>query len=156
MFSNRTAISQDFPEIAKFPQDARELFFMYPRGTYPITADQLEDIASTRIKPTVVLHNDKAVGYCNFYEVSEESCWLGNLIISPSYRGKGVGKYLIEVMQDYARSELGLKNFRLVCHNINTNALLFYIKLGFKPFDFNIQNDNEGKQVVGIKMEIKL
>jgi ribosomal protein S18 acetylase RimI-like enzyme len=149
-------VSQDFFEISSFPQDARELFFMYPKGTYPISADQLEKVASTRIKPTVILYEDKVVGYCNFVEITEDSSWLGNLIINPSYRGMGVGKYLIETMKEYARSELRVKYLRLICHNINTEALLFYTRLGFKPFDFNIQIDNEGKQIVGIKLEVKL
>lgn len=149
-------MSQDFQEISNFPRDAGELFFMYPNGSYPITAEQLEEVARNRIKPTVILHEDKVIGYCNFYEVSEESSWLGNLIIKPSYRGTGAGKYLIEIMKEYAKSELRVKYFRLVCHNTNTSALLFYTKLGFKPIDFHIQNDHEGKQIVGIKMEIKL
>ena len=156
MFSHRAAASQDFNEIAKFPQDARELFFMYPKGVYPLTADQLEKAASTRIRPTVVLHGDHVAGYCNIIEVIEDSSWLGNFIVNPSYRGMGAGKYLIEAMKEVAKSELRVKRFRLLCHSTNTDALLFYTKLGFKPFDSNIKTDHEGKPIVGIKLEVTL
>ncbi|WP_108533531.1 GNAT family N-acetyltransferase [Paenibacillus elgii] len=39
----------------------------------------------------------------------------GNFIVNPYYRGLGVGKYLIEDMKKYARSELQAKNFLFVC-----------------------------------------
>ncbi|UVI29419.1 GNAT family N-acetyltransferase [Paenibacillus spongiae] len=129
---------------------------MYPKGIYPLTAEQLEQAARTRIKPTVILYGDQVVGYCNFIEITGDSSWLGNVIIHPSYRGMGVGKYLIETMKETARSELRVTNFRLLCHSTNTDALLFYTKLGFKPFDSNIQQDHEGKPIVGIKMEVAL
>lgn len=156
MFSYRSAELRDFSEIAKFPQNEEELFFMYPKGTYPITPQQLEIVARTRIMPTVVLHENEVVGYCNIYKVTEESSWLGNVIIKPSYRGSGVGKFLIETMKERAKAELKVKYLRLVCHNINTNALLFYTKLGFRPFAMDILIDNKGNEIVGINMEIKV
>ncbi len=156
MFSHRPVTSDDFNVISEFPQDAKELFFMYPKGKYPITANQLEEVASNRINPTVITHDRLVVGYCNLYDVSAEECWLGNVIIAPSYRGRGVGKYLIETMKVYAKTELKVSFFRLICHNINTKALLFYTKLGFKPFGLKIINDHEGNDIVGIKMEIEI
>ncbi|WJH36614.1 GNAT family N-acetyltransferase [Paenibacillus sp. CC-CFT747] len=156
MYTHRPATTEDYQEIARFPQDARELFFMYPKGTFPLTAEQLEEAASTRFKPTVVEHNGQVVGYCNFITVTEDSCSLGNFIIHPDYRGKGAGRSLIEAMQECARSELKLKVFRLICHNTNTGALLFYAKLGFTPYGFNFQTDQEGTPIVGIKLEVLL
>jgi hypothetical protein len=55
-----------------------------------------------------------------------------------------------------AKKELELKKMKLMCHNINTKALLFYNKLGFKPFDMKTMNDKNGNQIAGIKMGIDL
>ncbi|WP_166242669.1 GNAT family N-acetyltransferase [Paenibacillus turpanensis] len=153
MYTHRPVNCSDFEEIALFPQDARELFFMYPKGIYPLTPGQLEEAAKSRVNATVILSDKYIVGYSNLYDVTEEECWLGNVIIHPNYRSKGAGRYLVETMIHIARMELKIKHFRLVCHNINTKALLFYTKLGFKPFDLKIMQDQYGNELVGIKLE---
>lgn len=50
----RAAQTSDYKTIAAFPQNADELFFMFPHATFPLTADQLEASAKERLKPTVV------------------------------------------------------------------------------------------------------
>jgi len=156
MFNHRPVVTDDFETISRFPQNQTELFFMYPKGTFPLTARQLEESALNRKKPTVITYQEELIGYCNLYDVTKEDCWLGNVIISPSCRGMGVGSYLIRTMKEIAKQELQVNHFRLVCHNINTDALLFYAKLGFLPFGLKIMNDPKGKEIVGIKMEMKL
>ncbi|GAB6931138.1 hypothetical protein JCM10914A_51210 [Paenibacillus sp. JCM 10914] len=156
MYDHRLAVTSDFDIIATFPQDARELFFMYPKGKYPIDPQALEEVATVGLNPTVVTHNNQVVGYANLYDVGQYECWLGNVIVSPAYRGKGAGRYLIETMQVFAKEELRVQRFRLVCHNINTAALLFYTKFGFTPIGSVIMQDTEGREIVGIKMEMDL
>lgn len=156
MFGHRPARHEDFAIIAQFPQDAWELFFMHPRGVFPLTAEQLEEVARNRVHPTVITFSDEVIGYCSMYNVTEEECWLGNVIVAPHFRGKGAGKYLIQTMMQLAKTELKVKRFRLVCHNINTHALLYYMRLGFKPFDFKTMKDPDGNDVVGIMMEVEL
>ena len=155
MFNHRPVVTDDFETISRFPQNQTELFFMYPKGTFPLTAKQLEEAALNRIKPIVITYQEEVIGYCNLYDVTREDCWLGNVIISPSCRGIGAGSFLIRTMIDIAKKELQVKHFRLVCHNINTDALLFYTKLGFLPNELKIMNDPNGKEIVGIKMENK-
>jgi len=156
MFSHRPARKEDFGVIAAFPQDEYELFYMYPRGIFPLTAEQLEEAARDRKHPTVITCGGEVIGFCSMYNVTDEECWVGNVIIAPHYRGKGAGKYLIQTMKHLAKSELKVKLLRLVCHNINTRALLFYVKLGFKPFDFKTMKDPNGNEVVGIMMGVEL
>jgi ribosomal protein S18 acetylase RimI-like enzyme len=156
MFNHRPVIPEDFEIISRFPQNQTELFFMYPKGIFPLTARQLEEAASNRIKPTVITYQGQVIGYGNLYDVTREDCWLGNIIISPSCRGIGAGSYLIRTMIEIAKQELHVKYLRLVCHNINTDALLLYTKLGFLPMGLKMMNDPIGKQIVGIKMEIHL
>jgi RimJ/RimL family protein N-acetyltransferase len=156
-YNNRPVNKQDFYTISRFPQDEQELFFIYPRWVYPVTPEAMEELAAQRLKATVITYNKEVVGYCNLYDLSEGNhCWLGNVIISPAFRGKGAGKYLIETMMDKARREIGVRQLKLMCHNINTKALVFYNRTGFKPFDFNEMNDKQGNRIVLIKMEINL
>ncbi|QTH45427.1 hypothetical protein J4772_14025 [Cohnella sp. LGH] len=62
MFQYRDATDADFPVIASFPQNEDEAFYMYPKSTYPLTAEQLR---------------------------LAEDCWIGNVIVPPSSRGSG-------------------------------------------------------------------
>jgi len=156
VLGHRPVRDDDYVIISKFPQDKRELFYMFPKGTFPLSANQLKDVAQARTNPTVITKNEEVVGYCNLYDVSSHDCWLGNVIIKPQHRGNGIGKYLVETMIEYAKAELEINYFRLVCHNVNTRALLFYSALGFKPFDSKVLLDPDGNQIVGIKMEIKI
>lgn len=157
MYAYREAARDDFDVIAAFPQDRKEAFFMYPRGTYPLRADELYEASSTRVIPTVIHMNGEIVGYGNVYGWNEgENCSIGNVIINPNFRGQGAGKYLIEVLKKRAREELKVKEVNLVCHHINTTALLFYTKLGFKPYDIKAMRDHDQNEVAGIFMKIKL
>ena len=155
-YEHRAVQSRDFEIIATFPQNRNELFFMYPKGIYPLTAQQLEEAAMTRTHPIVVTRGQQVAGYCNLYDVTQEDCWLGNVIVAPAFRGGGAGGYMIRTMMDYAREELQVAKFRLVCHNTNTAALLFYTKLGFTPFGIKTLNGPDGQEIAGIKMEQSL
>ena len=43
----------------------------------------------------------------------------------PEAPGQGAGKFLVETMIRRAGDELGVREVRLVCHNVNTGAFLF-------------------------------
>lgn len=153
-YTFRPATKEDFAIICTFPQNALELFYMYPSGVFPLTAEQLERAASTRWKPTVVVDDSgQLAGYANFYGLDpEKHCWLGNFIVHTEYRGKGAASALIGEMVRIAGVELGVPKLLLGCHNTNLTGLLFYKKLGFKPFDMNVMKNHLGETVVGIQM----
>jgi len=154
VFDARDARREDFDRIAGFPQDRREAFFMHPKGTHPFSAEQLHEVALTRAIPTVVTDGDEIVGYANVYEWTEHGrCWIGNVIVNPAYRGRGAGKFLIGEMIRRARDQLKAEEVCLVCHNVNTNALPLYHKLGFKPFDMKHVKDWDGRDMAGIMMK---
>lgn len=157
MLQYRDAEHADFKMIAVFPQNQEDLFYMFPKGNYPITPVQFEEVASNRLSPTVITYNHEVAGYCNFYDVTEgQDCWLGNVIVHPEHRRSGIGTFLIDVMKTKAHKEYGAQKLKLVCHNTNTKALLFYYKHGFRPFDLKVVEDYKGDQIIGIKMFIKL
>lgn len=153
MLRYRDAVHEDYRVIASFPQDPRELYYMFPKGKFPIPPDQLEQVGLSRYSPTVITHQDEVVGYCNLYDVTTgKDCWLGNVIVHPKHRGAGVGTFLFHSISQRARTEYGCREIKLVCHNTNTEALLFYHKLGLKPFDLKIMEDYRGYKVAGIMM----
>lgn len=157
MFKFRHADQEDFSIIATMPQNQEELFFMYPKGKFPISAENLKEVASRRFSPTVITHMDEVVGYCNFYEVNKgRDCWLGNVIIHPDFRSKSAGAFLLKTMKDIACTKYNARELKVVCHNTNTRALLFYHKHGFKPFDMKQVEDYKGNKLVGILMSTTL
>jgi N-acetylglutamate synthase-like GNAT family acetyltransferase len=153
MYTYRAVVSDDFEIISSFPQNEEELFYMFPKAAYPLTPSQVEEGVKNRLKPTVILHQQEVVAYANLYEHEEDFCWLGNVIVSPHYRGKDVSKYLIDVMVGIAKEEIKVKKLKLVCHNTNTRGVLFYTKQGFKPFDITRIEKPSGEMIAGVRME---
>lgn len=157
MFQSREAHHEDFAIIAAMPQNQEELFYMYPKGVYPVLAEQLEEAASMRFSPTIVTFEGAVAGYCNLYDVTrEQECWLGNVVVHPSYRRHGVGTFLLNTMKQIAIHQYQAKRLHLICHNTNTKALLFYYKQGFKPFDIKVMEDYEKNRIAGIMMSVEL
>ncbi|WP_044479370.1 GNAT family N-acetyltransferase [Paenibacillus antibioticophila] len=136
MYLHRKLETRDIEAICTFPQSEEELLFMSPRFVYPLTSDQIIGLAKDRFEPTVIIDKQtkKVVAYANIYK-DEDGFWLGNVVVSPGYRGQGASQYLIQVMMDKAKNLLKLEQLKLVCHNTNSRGLAFYSKLGFKPYD---------------------
>lgn len=154
MYSCRPVTAPDFEVISTFPRSEQELFFISPKLRFPLAAGQLEEIAKERRCPTILVSDGLVSGYANFYNVEEDKCWLGNFIISPDYRGKGGAEFLIRHMMGQAREELKMQELHLICHNINTRALLFYARLGFKPYEIGTRAEHQGSTIAGIHMKI--
>ena len=152
--SYRVLQNDDLDTICKFPRNAEELFFMFPKAEYPLTVTQLEETLKNRFDPTVILYNEEIVGYANFYEVEENYyCSIGNVIIKPDYRNKGIGQYLINTMENIALQKYKVSEYRLSCFNTNTNGILLYSKLGYKPFDIEKWENKDGHPLALIRMK---
>jgi ribosomal protein S18 acetylase RimI-like enzyme len=157
MYTYRDAKQQDFERIASFPDNRRDLFYMFPKGVFPVQAETLHEVAQSRTLPTVLEDDGIVIGYSNFYDLEEGTfAWLGNVIIAPDYRGKGAGKALIQFMLNRAAIDLQLRELRLICHNPNTKALFLYHSLGFVPYDIRSVSDLDDQAVAGILMRREL
>ncbi|MBP2314035.1 GNAT family N-acetyltransferase [Azospirillum soli] len=134
MLMHRPLTDADIPRICAFPRDAKELYFLFPRASWPLTPEQVRASLAERRDPTVVLSDGTVVGYANFATFEEgRSASLGNVSVDPSMRRAGVAKYLLHAMIDRAFGHHGLPELVLRCFNTNTPALLLYGKLGFVP-----------------------
>jgi ribosomal protein S18 acetylase RimI-like enzyme len=155
MLTNRPVQEVDISTICQFPRSELELFFMFPKATYPLTVNQLKDAIAQRTDSTVVLMDGRVVGFANFYVCEPgEKCAIGNVIVAPDARGQGVGQYLIETMVQIALTQYQAKEVRISCFNQNVSGLLLYQKLGFRPFEIESRIDKQGNRVASIHMKL--
>ncbi len=155
MLTYRAVQQADIPFICQFPQSERELFFLYPKASYPLTNEQLKNAISQRTDSTVVLLDDRVVGFANFYICEPgERCAIGNVGVAPETRGQGIGGYLIEIMVQIAFTKHKAKEVHISCFNQNVAGLLLYQKLGFRPFAIEERVDREGNRVALIHMKL--
>lgn len=151
LYTYRGAILDDLPLICPFPQNAVELYFMFPKARFPLTTEQLRVNFESRSDCTVFLSGEKIVAFANIYDVEpSKQCFLGNVIIHPSYRGKGLSNYLLATMAEIAVQKHQAKELHLTCFNTNTPGLLLYLKTGFTPYAMEKREDFEGKSLLAI------
>jgi len=154
--SYRTVESFDFETVCALPQNLEELFFMFPKAEYPLTVNQLEAAVKSRFDSTVILYDEEIVGFANFYEVNRNDyCSIGNVIVKSNFRKKGIGGFLIETMENIGIERYNVSEFRLSCFNTNTNGILLYSKLGYKPYEIEKRISRENEILALIKMNKK-
>ncbi len=152
--SQRPAEERDLLTVATFVRSATELFYCYPKASWPLTPAQIADAISNRRDSTVVLLNNEVVGFANFYQWQTGLyCALGNVMVSPNTRGQGVARYLIQVMEERARTHQQAKRMRLSCFNGNTAGLLLYSQMGYDPYAIVEREAPDGQRVALIQMD---
>jgi len=65
--THRPVRPEDIPVICGFPQSPDELFYMFPKATYPLTPAQLSDAVAQRSGSTVVEGNGAILAFANFF-----------------------------------------------------------------------------------------
>lgn len=92
-----------------------------------------ELLSKNDTKFLVVEEQDKILGYLNFFIYPEfkDKIFIGELYVDSAQRKQGIGQLLIEVLLDWARKNKK-KTLRLNISKLNTQALDFFNKNGFK------------------------
>lgn len=153
--SHRPVTEKDIQNICGFPQSEDELFFLFPKADFPLAPSQLQDAIALRADSTVVELDGEAVAFANFYRWEVGGCCsIGNVIVSPAARGRGVGRYLIEQMIRLALSKYQAAEVTVSCFNQNVAGLLLYSKLGFQPYAVEERKDKKGNRVALIHMRL--
>jgi|SRR3989338_5946178 len=153
--THRPIEEKDIQVICGFPQSEDELFFLFPKAAFPLTTSQLQNAIAQRSDSTVVELGGKVVAFANFYRWETGGCCsIGNVIVSPAARGRGVGHYLIEQMIGLAFSKHQAAEVTVSCFNQNVAGLLLYPKLGFQPYAVEERRDKKGNQVALIHMRL--
>lgn len=154
LLTHRSVENKDLPLICAFPRDEDELYFMYPKAAFPLTPDQLRDAISQRSDSTVAELDGEPAAFANFYRWGKDGCAIGNVIVSPAVRGKGVARYLIAQMVGIAFSKYAAKEVTVSCFNRNVAGLLLYPKLGFVPYAIEERKAKDGTPAALIHMRL--
>ena len=155
--SHRTVEVSNLKKLCQLPKDEEELFFMFPKAEYPLTESQLESAINSRLDSTVILFNDIIVGFANFYEVKKSQyASIGNVVVDANYRNLGIGKYLIQTMEQIAIEKYGVLELHLSCFNTNTKGILLYSKLGYLPYETEKWLSFQNESLALIKMKKRI
>ncbi|WP_252274265.1 GNAT family N-acetyltransferase [Pseudomonas subflava] len=131
---HRPALADDLDEVLRFASSADELFYAFPRADWPLTREQLAAAHAERRGNTLALLEGRSAGFANFYQSEPgDYCALGNLMIAPWARGRGVASYLVEAMERQALDDFDARELRVACFCDNTAGLLLYARLGYQP-----------------------
>jgi Acetyltransferases, including N-acetylases of ribosomal proteins len=151
----RPVEAADLPALCSFPQSAQEQYFMFPRSTSPLTPEQLQAAIDARRESTVIVYAGSLAGFANFYVCQPgEKCAIGNVIVSPSLRGLGVGRALIGEMLRLAFEKYAAQVVEISCFNQNTAGLCLYNHLGFQPVSLEERTDWQGQNVITIHLSL--
>ena len=141
----RPAVEADFPAICALVPSVDELFLVYPRGQFPLTVEQLRQLATTRHDLTVAVEDAQVIGFANLYDlIPSQSVYIGNVVVDRARRGHGHGRCLVNHMLDLAFGVHAVAEVRIsvFCHN--TPAVLLYDSLGFVPYAIERRQDPHG------------
>jgi ribosomal protein S18 acetylase RimI-like enzyme len=153
----RDALESDFPAICALVKSREEQFLIFPRGRWPFTVKQLHRLADERIGLTVAVFDDRVIGFANFYQyVSDHYAFIGNVIVDRDWRGRGIGRDLLEYMMATARDRYRLPEIRVSVFKYNVPAVSLYRSLGFGTYDSEVKHDPAGNRVTLLHMQHRL
>ncbi len=151
----REVTEDDIEQICKLAETREELFYCFPRATFPLSVADVRHSIQTRASATVIEKDGRVVAFANFYRWQEGVCSIGNVIVSSDCRGIGVGRYLISHMTKLAFEKYHAETVTVSCFNRNVAGLLFYPKLGFCPYETESRIDYSGEQVALIHFKVE-
>ena len=145
---HRPVTEDDIAQICAFARNADELFWFFPKARFPLTAEQLRGAIAQRTDSTVVECAGDVLGFANFYRWEYGGvCCIGNVVVAPTARNRGVARYLMQRMIELAFSTYQASEVRVSCFNHNTAGLLLYPKLGFRPFAVEERQGKAGERL---------
>ncbi|MOA09474.1 Acetyltransferase (GNAT) family protein [compost metagenome] len=152
--THRPAEAGDLAEVIGFPQDRDELFYAYPKASWPLTLEQLAAAVAERRESTVALLDGRVAGFANFYQWQPgEYCALGNMLVAPWARQHGVARHLIEAMERIAAQRYAAPRMKVSCFCTNSAGLLLYTRLGYRPYGIVERSDPQGRRIALVQLE---
>ncbi|NCC26329.1 MAG: GNAT family N-acetyltransferase [Deltaproteobacteria bacterium] len=151
----RPVRQNDLATICGFPRNAEELFHFFPKAEFPLTPERLQEAIDARSDSTVVDLDGDPIAFANFYRWNFQGrCSIGNVVVAPAARGRGVAVFLVRHMIDLAFSKHEASEISVSCFNANTSGLLLYAKLGFEPFAMEERRDGSGRRLALLHMHL--
>ena len=97
----------------------------------PMEDDYTEVIASSQV---TVAEDHAAIAGVIVLNTDAEGFFIDNVAVHPTYRGRGVGRVLLEFAEDEAR-RAGFDSIYLYTHEKMTENIELYAKIGYEEFD---------------------
>jgi ribosomal protein S18 acetylase RimI-like enzyme len=151
----REVTEDDIPEICRLPKTREELFYCFPRASFPLTEAEVRRNIEQRSDSTVVEVAGRVVAFANFYRWEKGLCSIGNVVVASDARASGVGSYLISHMIILGFEKHHAHAVSVSCFNRNVAGLLFYPRLGFQPYDVEQRIDYNGDRVALIHLRVE-
>lgn len=76
--------------------------------------------------------DDEVAGVCALKQDSEGKWELTKMAVDTRFRGRGVGKELMDTVEAYAKNELGQNWIYLISNTINDAAIRLYERCGWR------------------------
>jgi ribosomal protein S18 acetylase RimI-like enzyme len=131
-YSLRSATNGDAARVTTLVNNAYKHYVerigMVPR---PMKDDYTDVIKNYRV--TLAESGQTIVGVI-VLTVTDEGFLIDNVAVDPSYRGKGIGKALLEFAEAEAR-RAGFDSIYLYTHEKMTENLALYAKIGYVEYD---------------------
>jgi len=127
---------------------ARERKYLGSPTGFPIdsTIEFVKFIVSQNFSQYFAIENGEVIGWCDILPKSYEGLTHVGVLgmgVLKAYRGKGLGKQLLEKAIEHAKQN-GIEKVELDVFETNTRAIALYEKMGFTM---------EGKRVKGRKLD---
>ena len=122
---------------------------------FPWTAGNFKDSINSGYTCLVLEIDNALVGYAILMMVLDEAHLL-NISVSPSWKGKGWGRYLLNHMMQIGREKGGLNMF-LEVRPSNVSAITLYESIGFnemgvRPGYYPAHNGRENAVLMGVAL----
>ncbi|WP_036384740.1 GNAT family N-acetyltransferase [Muricauda sp. MAR_2010_75] len=106
-----------------------------------VLQDRLSEMIPMGYKCIGVYHGDELIGICGVWILNKlyagKHIEPDNVIISPDYQGKGIGKLMMDFLVDYAR-EIGCETAEVNCYVKNERGKKFWETHGYVPLGFHM------------------
>jgi D-alanine-D-alanine ligase len=101
--------AEDAPLLFRWFEDRELTRYMEPSSS--LTIDQLEvSIICSKDEDFVIYRGNVAIGFASLYERTPCTCEISYLIGDPEYRGRGLGKKIVEALLDHGFHRLELRS----------------------------------------------
>ena len=131
-FAMRTATAADAPAISLLVDAAYRHYV--ERIGFPPRPMQDDYTQVIRKAQVTVAEDDAAIIGVIVLGVDAEGFFIDNVAVHPSYRGRGVGKRLLEFAEAEAR-RAGFDSIYLYTHEKMTENIALYSRIGYEEYD---------------------
>lgn len=102
----------------------------YMVGKYQSEKAIFDQINSCNYFYFLINYSDRPVGYIGF-QIFENVLYLSKYYIQSENRGKGLGRYSMDFIKDFAKSQ-NVKSIYLTVNKNNSDSINAYLKMGFR------------------------